>query len=255
MSIHQTAIIDASAKLGRNVSVGPYTIIGPDVEIGDDCVIGPHVVIKGPTRIGVGNKIFQFASVGEDCQDLKYAGEPTRLEIGDHNIIRESVTIHRGTVQDEGVTRIGSHCLFMAYTHVAHDCVVGDRVILANTATLAGHVKVGSHVIIGGLSAVHQFCRIGDHAFIAGCSAIRQDVPPYVMANGDSPNGMNYEGLKRRGFSKAQLQNLRKAYKLIYRQGLTIDEAHAELSAMAETMEEIRPLADFLKLSERGIIR
>lgn len=183
--IHPQAIVDPSARLAEDVEVGPWTLIGPEVEIGAGSRIASHVVIKGPTRIGVGNRIFQFATVGEECQDKKYRGEPTRLEIGDHNVIREGVTLHRGTVQDAGVTRLGSHNLLMAYVHVAHDCVVGDHVIMANNAALAGHVHVGDHAVLGGFTAVHQFCRIGPHAMCGAGSVVLKDVPAYVMASGN----------------------------------------------------------------------
>ena len=253
--IHETAIIDSSAKLGNNVSVGPWTIIGPNVEIGDDCDIRSHVVIKGPTKIGARNTIYQFASVGEDCQDKKYAGEPTRLEIGDDNVIRESVTIHRGTIQDEGITRIGDRNLLMAYVHVAHDCMIGDDNIFANLVTLAGHVHVGNQVILGGLTGVHQFCHIGSHAFAAVNSIVVQDIPPFVMAQGHNarPRTINSEGLKRRQFSDQEIRNIRRAYKLLYHSSLTVEEAIQQI----ETLEEPK-LADFIKFvqqSQRGIIR
>jgi len=257
MSIHPQAIIDPSAKLGNNVTVGPWTLIGPDVEVGDNCVIESHVVIKGPTRIGKGNHIFQFSSVGEDCQDKKYAGEPTRLEIGDDNVIRESCTIHRGTVQDEGITRIGSGNLFMAYVHVAHDCQIGDQSIFANSATLAGHVHVSDHVILGGGTMVHQFCRIGPHAMSAGGSIVLRDIPAYVMASGQSASahGLNSEGLKRRGFSSELILELKRAYKVVYRQGLKLSEAIAALEEKAGAIPELAVFVDSLKQSERGIIR
>lgn len=253
--IHETAIVSEHARLGANVTVGPWSVIGPDVEIGDDTVINSHVVIKGPTRIGSGNRIFQFSSVGEDCQDKKYAGEPTELVIGDNNVIRECVTIHRGTVQDNSLTSIGSNNLLMAYVHVAHDCIVGNNNILANAVTLAGHVVVGDWVILGGFTGVHQFCHIGSHAFAAVNSVVVQDIPPYVMAQGHNavPRTINSEGLKRRGFSKDQIMNLRRAYKILYRQGLTVDEAVEKLTAMQA--EEIEPLIEFVQQSARGIIR
>ncbi|RUO65547.1 acyl-[acyl-carrier-protein]--UDP-N-acetylglucosamine O-acyltransferase [Pseudidiomarina planktonica] len=253
--IHETAIIDASAKLGSNVQVGPWTYIGPDVEIGDNTVISSHVVVKGPTRIGQNNRIFQFASIGEDCQDKKYAGEPTELVIGDNNIFRECVTVHRGTTQDNSLTAIGSNNLFMAYVHVAHDCIVGDNNILANAVTLAGHVVVGDWVILGGFTGVHQFCHIGSHAFTAVNSVIVQDVPPYIMAQGHNatPRTINSEGLKRRGYSKEQIMNLRRAYKTLYRSGLTVAEAVEKLQA--QNAEEVQPLIDFVQQSSRGIIR
>lgn len=253
--IHPTAIIDDKATIGNNVEIGPYSIVGPDVVIGDDCWIGPHVVLKGPTVLGKGNKIYQFASVGEDCQDKKYNGEPTRLEIGDNNIIRECVTIHRGTVQDQSLTKIGSHNLLMAYVHVAHDCVVGDNVILANNTTLAGHVYVGDWAILGGFTGVHQFCHIGAHAFTAVNSVVVQDIPPYIMAQGHNavPRTINSEGLKRRGFSKEAIVHIKRAFKTLYRKGLTIDEAVAEMESWQAP--ELAELIQFVQNSSRGIIR
>lgn len=253
--IHSTAIVDKSAKLGANVEIGPYSIIGADVEIGDGTVIGPHVVVKGPTTLGKNNRIFQFSSVGEDCQDKKYAGEPTRLVIGDNNIIRECVTIHRGTVQDQGLTQIGDDNLLMAYVHVAHDCMVGDHVILANNTTLAGHVHVGDWAILGGFTGVHQFCHIGAHAFTAVNSVVVQDVPPYVMAQGHNavPRTINSEGLKRRGFTSEQILNIKRAFKLLYRQGLTVTEAVTQMQEL--NAAELGPLIEFVQQSRRGIIR
>ncbi|MDX1525216.1 MAG: acyl-ACP--UDP-N-acetylglucosamine O-acyltransferase [Pseudidiomarina maritima] len=253
--IHSTAIVDKSAKLGANVEIGPYSIIGADVEIGDGTVIGPHVVVKGPTTLGKNNRIFQFSSVGEDCQDKKYAGEPTRLVIGDNNIIRECVTIHRGTVQDQGLTQIGDDNLLMAYVHVAHDCMVGDHVILANNTTLAGHVHVGDWAILGGFTGVHQFCHIGAHAFTAVNSVVVQDVPPYVMAQGHNavPRTINSEGLKRRGFTSEQILNIKRAFKLLYRQGLTVTEAVSQMQEL--NAAELGPLIEFVQQSRRGIIR
>lgn len=254
--IHPTAIIDDSASIGNNVSIGPYTVVGPHVEIGDHCVIGPHVVLRGPTVLGQHNRIYQFASVGEDCQDKKYQGEPTRLVIGDYNVIREGVTIHRGTVQDQGVTEIGSHNLLMAYVHVAHDCVVGNHVILANNTTLAGHVHVGDWAILGGFTGVHQFCKIGAHAFTAVNSVVVQDIPPYIMAQGHNavPRTINSEGLKRRGFTPQQITAIKRAYKLLYRQGLTVAEAVKKMREL-NADEELTPLIDFILSSKRGIIR
>lgn len=253
--IHPTAIIDEGAKLGSNVRVGAYSIIGADVEIGDDCDIGPHVVLRGPTTLGRGNRIFQFASVGEDCQDKKYAGEPTRLVVGDNNIFREFVTVHRGTVQDQGITRIGDNNLLMAYVHVAHDCVVGDNVILANNTTLAGHVHVGNWAILGGFTGVHQFCHIGAHAFTAVNSVVVQDIPPYIMAQGHNavPRTINSEGLKRRGFTNEQITNIKRAFKMLYRQGLTVAEAVEQMQQL--DAEEVQSMIEFVQSSSRGIIR
>jgi len=255
--IHPQAIVDPSARLADDVEVGPWTIIGADVEIDAGTVIGPHVVINGPTRIGRNNRIFQFASVGEECQDKKYKGEPTRLVIGDNNIIREGCTIHRGTIQDQGLTRLGSHNLLMAYTHVAHDCVVGDHVILANNAALAGHVHVGDHTILGGFTAVHQFCHIGAHVMCGAGSVVLKDIPAFVMANGNSakPHGINAEGLRRRGFDAEQIRAIRQGYKILYRQNLILADALQALHELAVQVPVIQLLIDSLVVSERGIIR
>ncbi len=255
--IDSRALVDPSAKLASDVEVGPWTIIGADVEIGAGTVIGPHAVIKGPTKIGQNNRIFQFASVGEDCQDKKYAGEPTTLTIGDNNVIREGVTIHRGTVQDAGTTTIGNDNLFMAYAHVAHDCVVGDHVILANNTALAGHVHVGDWAILGGFTAVHQFCRIGAHVMCGTSTVVLKDIPAYIMANGNSakPHGINVEGLKRRGFTPESLKALRQAYKVLYRNKLTMAQALPQLQSMAELHPEISLLIESVEASTRGIIR
>ena len=255
--IDARAIIDPSAKLADDVVVGPWSIIGPNVEIGAGTVIGPHVVVKGPTKIGSNNRIFQFASVGEECQDKKYAGEPTTLVIGDHNVIREGVTIHRGTVQDNGETIIGSHNLFMANAHVAHDCVVGNNVIMANNVAVAGHVHVGDWTILGGFTAVHQFCHIGSHVMCGAGTVVLKDVPDYVMTTGNpaKPHGINSEGLKRRGFSPDAVRAIKRAYKVIYRQKLTVELAVDVLREMSQETEEIAPLIAFLQNSPRGIIR
>jgi UDP-N-acetylglucosamine acyltransferase len=255
--IHSTAIIHPGAKLGVGVSVGPYSIIGENVEIGDNTRIGPHVVISGRTRIGCDNRIFQFCSLGEEPQDKKYAGEPTRLEIGDRNTIREFCTFNTGTVQDVGVTRVGSDNWIMAYVHIAHDCQVGNRTILANNAQLAGHVHVDDWAILGGFTGVHQFCRIGAHVMTAGATLVLQDVPPYVMAAGNSatPFGINVEGLKRRGFSAEALLGLKRAYRTLYKSGLMLEEARAKLEEDVKTCPEIQPILDFLTVSKRGIIR
>lgn len=255
--IHPQAIVEPSAKIADDVEIGPWSYIGADVEIGAGTVVGPNVVVRGPTRIGERNRIFQFASVGEECQDKKYAGEQTRLEIGDDNVIREGCTIHRGTIQDEGITRIGSRNLLMAYVHVAHDCVVGNDTILANNAALAGHVHVDDWAILGGFTAVHQFCHIGSHVMCGASSLVLKDIPAYVMANGNSavPHGINIEGLKRRGFTKETIQTLRKAYKLVYRQNLTVNEALEKLDELASKEPAVGLLIDSLRSSTRGIIR
>jgi UDP-N-acetylglucosamine acyltransferase len=257
MGIHPQAIVDASAKLAPDVTVGPWSYIGPHVEIEAGTEIMSHVVIKGPTRIGKHNKIYQFSSVGEDCQDKKYAGEPTELVIGDHNIIRESCTIHRGTVQDKGITTIGSHNLLMAYVHVAHDCVLGDNIILANNTTLAGHVEVNDWAILGGGTMVHQFCKIGEHAMSAGGSIVLRDIPAFVMASGQSASahGLNSEGLKRRGFTPEQLRLLKQAYKIVYRQGNTVEQAMQQLAELANQSPTVERFMQTIQRSVRGIVR
>lgn len=257
MTIHPQALIDPSAKLGRDVSVGAFSIIGPDVEIGDGCDIRSHVVVNGPTVIGKNNTIFQFASVGEECQDKKFAGEKTQLIMGDNNVIREGCTIHRGTIQDEGITSIGDDNLFMAYVHVAHDCRVGSKGIFANNTTLAGHVHVGEQVILGGGTMVHQFCKIGDHSMSAGGSIVLRDIPAYVMASGQSASahGLNSEGLKRRGFSPEAIKLLKVAYRLLYRKGLRLVEALEELKALEDVDGVLAVFIDSIERSDRGIMR
>jgi UDP-N-acetylglucosamine acyltransferase len=255
--IHSTAIIYPGAKLGAGVSVGPYSIIGENVVIGDNTRIGPHVVISGRTRIGCDNRIFQFNSIGEEPQDKKYAGEPTCLEIGDRNTIREFCTFNLGTVQDAGVTRVGNDNWIMAYVHIAHDCQVGDRTIFANNSQLAGHVHVDDWAILGGYTGVHQFCRVGSHTMTAVGTVVLQDIPPYVMAAGNSatPYGINAEGLKRRGFSAEELLGLKRAYRTLYKSGLMLEEARAKLEEDVKTCPKIQPILDFLAVSKRGIIR
>ncbi|MBK6630380.1 MAG: acyl-ACP--UDP-N-acetylglucosamine O-acyltransferase [Betaproteobacteria bacterium] len=255
--IHPTAIIDSNAKLGDNVSVGAYSIIGEHVEIGDDTWIGPHVVMRGHTRVGRGNRIFQFSSIGEIPQDKKYDGEPTRLEIGDRNTIREFCTFNCGTAQDVGVTRVGSDNWIMAYVHLAHDCQVGNNTIFANNAQLAGHVHVGDFAILGGFTGVHQFVRIGAHSMTAVGSILLQDLPPYVTAAGNTakPFGINSEGLRRRGFSNEAITAVKRAYKQIYRSGATLEEARSKISDEARREPALSLLADFLALTGRGIIR
>jgi UDP-N-acetylglucosamine acyltransferase len=255
--IHATAIIDPSAIIACDVQIGPYSIVGADVELGQGSKIESHVVVKGPTRIGCNNHIFQFSSIGEACQDMKYDGEPTRLEIGDYNVIREGCTLHRGTVQDSGLTKIGSNNLLMANVHVAHDCVLGNHIIAANNVALAGHVHVGDYAILGGFTAVHQFCHIGPHCMTGAGSVVLKDIPAYVMANGNSvsPHGMNTEGLKRRGFNESTIKVLRQAYKIIYRQGLTLEAAIARLNEICVEGDELSVLVDSLKQTSRGIIR
>ena len=255
--IHATAIIAPGAQLADDVSVGPYSVIGEHVQIGPGTTIGAHAVIAGHTRIGQHNQIFHFVSLGEAPQDKKYAGEPTRLEIGDHNVIREFCTFNTGTVQQQGVTRVGSHNWIMAYVHIAHDCVIGDHTIFANNASLAGHVEIGDWAILGGFTGVHQFCKIGAHVMTGISSVVFKDIPPFIMASGQpaAPHGLNSEGLKRRGFSADTLAVLKRAYKTLYRDGNTLAEAQQKLLADAANHAEIRQLLDFLASAERGIIR
>ncbi len=255
--IHPQAIVDSGAKLGKNVEVGPFTIIGDGVEIGGGTWIGPHVVISGPTRIGRNNKIYQYCSIGEAPQHIDYRGEPTELEIGDRNTIREYCTLNRGTVDGAGVTRIGDDNFLMAYVHVAHDCLVANHTILVNCASLAGHVDIGDCVILGGFTIIHQFCRVGAHSITALGTIAFKDIPPYVLAagNGAQPYGINIRGLKRRQFSQASIEALRSAYKTIYKSGLKISEAISELEDKAVHQTEVKELVSFIKTSERGIIR
>jgi UDP-N-acetylglucosamine acyltransferase len=255
--IHPTAIIDKSANIDEDVTIGPYSIIGAEVEIGSGTIIGPHVVVNGPTTIGKNNQLFQFASIGEIPQDKKYAGEPTRLEIGDHNVIREYCTISRGTIQDKGVTRLGDQNWIMAYVHIAHDCEIGNHTIFANSATLAGHVTIEDYVILGGFTLIHQFCRIGAHCFTGMNSVVSQDVPPFLMIAGHmaKPYGINTEGLKRRDFNSEALSGLKKAYKIIYRSGNSLEKAVVELEELAIQHNEVNVLVDFIKNSTRGILR
>lgn len=255
--IHPTAIIEDGAIIHDNVQIGPYCIIGKEVEIGEGTILKSHVVANGRTKIGCNNEIYQFASIGEANQDLKYAGEPTVVEIGDFNRIRESCTIHRGTVQGEGITRIGNYNLMMCNVHIAHDCTIGNRCIFANNVAVAGHVLVKDFAIIGGNSAVHQFCIVGEHVMIGGVSGVTQDVPPYVLAQGThvSPYGINIEGLKRRGFSKEDIVLIRQAYKLIYRSGKPIEEVKVEIAKQAETHSVLKPFVTLFEQSKRGLIR
>jgi len=255
--IHPSAIVHPRAKLGENVSVGAFSLIGEHVEIGSNSRVGPHVVIEGHTRIGRDNRIFQFSSLGAVPQDKKYADEPTRLEIGDNNTIREFCTLNCGTTQDAGVTCLGDDNWIMAYVHVAHDCQIGNHTIFANNAQLAGHVHVGDYAILGGFTGVHQFVRIGAHSFTAIATVLVHDLPPYVMAAGDTakPYGINSEGLRRRGFSADALAAIKRAYKTLYKSGLTLDQARAQLAEQAATCAEIGLLTDFLKTSTRGIVR
>ena len=255
--IHETAIVSPEASLDPSVRVGPYSIIEGEVSIGQGTEIGPHCVIKGKTTIGADNRIFQFASIGEDPQDKKYAGEPTELVIGDRNTIREYCTLNRGTAQDEGVTALGDDNWLMAYVHIAHDCRVGNETIFANNVTLAGHVTVDDYVIFGGFAGAHQFTRVGAHAFIANNTGVSRDVPPYLMAFGRPavPKGINSEGLKRRGFSSDQLRNVKEVFRLMYRQGLSLDEAREKIAKLAEEHAELQIFSKFIESSERSFIR
>ena len=254
---HPTAIIHPAARLADDVQVGAYTIIDEHVEIGAGTKIGPHVVVTGHTKIGKNNQIFQFCSIGEVPQDKKYAGEPTRLEIGDNNVIRECCTFNIGTVQDVGVTRMGNNNWIMAYVHVAHDCQVGNNVIFANSTQLAGHVVIDDFVILGGFTGVHQFCQIGAHVMTAVGTVLLHDIPPYVKVSGSpaAPHGLNSEGLKRRGFSGEALAELKRAYKTLYRSGLTLEEAKIQLEQQATESSEVQIMADFLNRTQRGIVR
>jgi UDP-N-acetylglucosamine acyltransferase len=255
--IHPSAIVDPAARLARNVVVGPFSVIGPQVEIGEESWIGSHVVLDGRTRIGRRNRIFHFASIGGAPQDKKYAGEDSLVEIGDGNTIREYVTINRGTSLDAGATRIGDDNWIMAYVHFAHDCVIGSHAIFANACQLAGHVQIGDWAILGATTLVHQFVHIGAHAFTGMGTYLPQDLPPYVTAAGNTakPYGLNSEGLKRRGFTPESINALKRAYRTLYRSGLGLDEAKRELEAQAAESAEVRLFLDFLRNSQRGILR
>ena len=255
--IHSSAIVDPGARLHESVEVGPWTLIGPDVEIGAGTVIESHVVIKGPTRIGARNHIYQFSTVGESTPDLKYRNEPTELHIGDDNVIRENVTIHRGTVQDRSLTEIGDRNLLMAYVHIVHDSRVGNDTILVNNTALAGHVEVGDWAILSGYTLVHQFCKIGAHSFSGMGTSIGKDVPAYITVAGSPAEAktINVEGLRRRGFDSAEISTLRRAFKILYRQGLTLDVAVERLQTMTSETPSLQPLIDSLMQSQRGIVR
>ncbi len=256
-AIHPTAIVHSGARLADDIEVGPYTLIGEHVEIGGGCRIGPHAVITGHTRIGSKNRIFQFVSLGEAPQDKKYAGEPTRLEIGDRNTIREFCTFNCGTVQDAGVTRLGNDNWVMAYVHLAHDCQIGNQVIFANNSQLAGHVRVDDYAILGGFTAVHQFCHIGAHSITAIGTVVLQDIPPFVTASGNTaqPYGVNSEGLKRRSFSADAISHIKRAYKTLYKAGLGLEDAKREIATQVGVCAELQLMLDFLDNSTRGIIR
>jgi UDP-N-acetylglucosamine acyltransferase len=255
--IDPRAAVDPRAELDEGVSVGPFCVIGPEVQIGAGTRIGPHAVLRGPTRVGRDNCIFQFASVGEDPQDRKYAGEATRLELGDRNVVREFATLHRGTVQDAGVTRIGDDNLLMAYVHVAHDCRIGSNVIMANAASLGGHVHIHDWAILGGFTIVHQFCRIGAHSFCAMGSVVTKDVLPYVTVGGHpaEARGINSEGLRRRRFSSAAIQGIRRAYRLLYMSGLRFEEAVEAIIELGRECPEVAVMAEFAAASARSITR
>lgn len=256
-NIHATAIVDPAARIDPTATIGPYAVIGPEVSIGARTTVGAHCVIEGRTTIGEDNRIFQFASLGAQPQDKKYAGEPTELVIGHRNTIREFCTFNTGTVQDRAVTRVGDDNWIMAYVHVAHDCTVGNHTIFANNATLAGHVVVGDWAILGGFTGVHQFVRVGAHSFCGVGTVLLQDLPPYVTVAGNpaAPHGINAEGLRRRGFSPEAIAAIRRAYKLLYRSGLTLTEARERIAELAVEQPELQPLIDFLAQPGRGIVR
>lgn len=255
--IDARAIVSPEARLAPDVEVGPFAIIGPGVEIGPGCTVGAHAIIERDARLGARNRVFPFASLGSAPQDKSYKDEPTRLEIGDDNVFREFCTINRGTTKDQGVTRIGHQNLFMSYSHVAHDCVIGDKVVLANLATLGGHVHLGDWVIMGGFSGIHQFCKVGAHAFIANNAAVTRDVPPYVMAVGQpaTPHSVNAEGLKRRGFTPQNIRNIRNAFRTLYREDRKLADAADELRKVAASQPEIAPFVAFIDASSRSLVR
>lgn len=251
------AIIDPQARIAENVEIGPWTYIGPEVEIGEGTVVSSHVVIKGPTKIGRENRFFQFSSIGEDAQDKKYKDEKTFLEIGDRNVFREFVTINRGVMQAGGITKIGNDNLFMAYVHIAHDCVIGNNTVFANHSTLAGHVNVGDYAILSGVAGVNQFCQIGPHSFIGAGTKVTKDVLPYVLVDGREAEacGLNIVGLKRHGYTSEAINHLRRAYKIIYRSDLTVAQALEQLATMVDECPEVKLMIDALQNSTRGIVR
>ncbi len=258
MKAHPTAIIDPQARIARSVTVGPYSLIEGDVEIGDDTEVMSHVVIQGPTRIGRRNRIFPYAAVGFPCQDLKYRGEPTRLEIGDDNVLREYITVHRGTVDGGGITRIGNHNFLMAYVHIAHDCRLGDDIIMANGASLAGHVEIGDHASVGAFCGIHQYCRIGAYSFLGSYSVVNQDILPYSKTTASRPLGVygtNRLGLERRGLSKDDVRELEAAFRLLCRSKLNTVQALEAIAARGFKSEHVRALVDFIKTSERGVAK
>lgn len=258
MAIHPTALVDPKAEIDPSVEIGPFSVIGPDVKIGSNSIVKSHVVINGHTTIGQNNEIYQFASVGEANQDKKYKGEPTKLVIGDHNVIRENATIHRGTIQDNGITQIGDHNLFMASTHVGHDCIIGNNNIFANYAALAGHVKVGDFVIFGGYTGIHQFCQVNSYGMCGMGSMVAKDIPQFMMVSGSpaKAHGINFEGMRRRGVPQDVIRALRKAYKIIYLKGLTLEQALHDIEQ--DDIHHISDVAEFvlsIRRSKRGIIR
>ena len=257
MAIHPKAEVSGRAQIAADVEIGAFAVIGPEVEIGAGCWIGPHAVINGPTRMGQRNRVFQFASIGDAPQDIKYAGEPTRLEIGDDNTFRECVTVNRGTTKQQGVTRIANNNLFMAYSHVAHDCQVGSHCVLANVATLGGHVVLGDWVHMGGMSGVHQFGKVGGHAFIANNAAVTRDIPPYMLAVGQPavPHSVNAIGLARRGFTPEQVRNVKNAFRILYREDRKLADALLKLRELAAQAPEIAALVEFIGQSERSLAR
>ncbi len=255
--IHPQAIVDPGARLGAGVSIGPWTVIGADVEIGDGCEIASHVVVKGPTRLGTNNRIFQFATIGEDTPAVAYKGEPTRLEVGDGNTFREGVTVHRGTVQDKGRTVIGSHNLFMAYVHIGHDCIVGDNVVMVNNSSISGHCEVGDWAIVSGYSGLPQYRTLGAHSFVGGMSLVLKDVPAFVTVNGNPARamGLNIEGLRRRGFDRDSIDALTQAYRIVYRQRMLIKEALSALEPLAQQCPAVAMFRDSVAAARNGIIR
>lgn len=258
MKAHPTAIIHPQAQIAASVTVGPYSIIGESVELGEDCEVSSHVVIEGPTRLGKRNRIFPYAAIGLACQDLKYHGEPTRLEIGDDNVIREFVTLHRGTVDGGGVTRIGNHNFLMAYVHIAHDCHLGDHIIMANGASLAGHVEIGDHAIVGAFCGIHQFCRLGAYSFLGSYSVINKDILPYSKTSAERPVGVygaNRVGLERRGLTAGDIDELQAAFRLLCRSKLNTTQALEAIEARGFQSQHVRALVEFIRTSERGVVK
>jgi UDP-N-acetylglucosamine acyltransferase len=251
------AVVSPRAELASDVEVGAFAVIGPDVTLGPGCIIAPHAIVNGPTTMGAGNRVFQFASIGDAPQDKKYKGEPTRLEVGDRNTFREYVTVNRGTVTGHGVTRLGSDNLLLAYSHVGHDCILGSNIVLSNVVMLGGHAELGDWVIMSGYSGAHQFAKIGAHAFIGNNTAVTRDVPPYVLATGQpaEPRAVNSEGLKRRGFSEEQIRAIRNAYRVLYRSELKLEEAVVKLTEMAATEDVLKPFVEFIGKSTRSLVR